>query len=864
MFIDVCEAVQHAHQKGIIHRDIKPNNILVEYLDGISNCKVIDFGIAKATEQRLTEQTFFTQQGQLIGTPAYMSPEQAESTGRDIDTRSDIYSLGVVLYQLLTGVTPLDTKTLRQAGWEEIRRVIREQEPQKPSTKLSSIATGNEVDSTAIARNRKMVPGTLSKHLRGDLDWITIKALEKDRTRRYASATEFADDIRRHLRDEPVLAGPPGSSYRIKKFIRRNKGPVATFGAVMITLAAGLALAVHLYVKAEHARAETVVERDHAKRETETAKQVQAFLIDLFKVSHPSEARGNSITAREIMDRGAERIEQELAGQPLIQAALLQTIGRVYESLGLYDKALPLTAQSLSLRRQAHGEAHADVASSLNTLGLVLYSQGKIAEAEELYRKALTLRRKLFGDEHLDVAESLNNFGSLLHDQGKFAEAIKLHSEALATYRTLLGAENRFVAHSLRCIAYAKQSGQQYAEAKKIDQEALAMRRRLFGDKAHPEVAASKNSVAIGLARERKYHESEKLFKEVLVMLGELFGDEHPDVAECLCNISLVMYYQGKHAEAEKLLREGMAMQRKLLGDDHPNVARSLGNLCEMLLKQGKYAEAEGGCHEALTSVRRVFGDDHPWAVRNLGDLRKSLTAQGKFEEAKPLGIELLAVYRKLAEKPDANARELNEYAYHLLTFDPADLRDPDAALSAARRAVKLSDFKHPDHLDTLALAQKMTGDVDGAVETVKTAMALLPSGRSAKRAVFETCLVNYLMEQDSYSEAEPLVVALHDQLDNDGESTIEQKVESIDRIIKLYEAWHAAEPGLGYDVKGAELRAKLAEVEAVSNAADGYPHARVAFSFTWVDKVPVTTCAVLSKCMFYSVHVKNANILGR
>ncbi|MGB2984258.1 MAG: protein kinase [Phycisphaerae bacterium] len=276
LFAQVCEAVQHAHQKGIIHRDLKPSNVMVTVQDDQSTVKVIDFGVAKATERHLTERTLFTEQGQLIGTPAYMSPEQAEMTGLDIDTRTDIYSLGVLLYELLAGALPFDSEKLREAGLVEIHRIIREEEPPRPSTCLSSLGEA----STTVAHQRRADIKQLASQLRGDLDWITMKAMDKDRIRRYATATEFAADLARHVNHEPVGACPPSTAYRFRKFLRRNKGPVAAVSDIIVALAIGLSAAVGMYLKAEKERnkaeqreVEASAARDAESRQRALAEQ---------------------------------------------------------------------------------------------------------------------------------------------------------------------------------------------------------------------------------------------------------------------------------------------------------------------------------------------------------------------------------------------------------------------------------------------------------------------------------------------------------------------------------------------------------------------------------------------------------------
>src|SRR5262245_21668783 len=375
LFVEVCDGIQHAHQKGIIHRDLKPSNILVTVRDDRPVPKIIDFGVAKATTRSLTDHTLHTELGALIGTPEYMSPEQAEMSVLDIDTRTDVYALGVILYELLTGVLPFDAKTLRAKPLDEMRRTIREIDPPKPSAIVGSHGQARD--------KQQSVPLSASvRELRGDLDWISMRALEKDRTRRYGSASDLAADLRRHLDNLPVHAVPPTSSYRIRKFVRRHRMGVAaaaTLTALLIAFAAVMGVQARRISR----------ERDRANREAATAQQVSDFLIGLFRVSDPSEARGNSVTARELLERGSVQIRERLRDQPLVQARIEETIGTVYASLGLYQPAETLLREAVEINRRLGKDDDPQTLSATGSLASVYFYLAKYDESEKLYQQVV-------------------------------------------------------------------------------------------------------------------------------------------------------------------------------------------------------------------------------------------------------------------------------------------------------------------------------------------------------------------------------------------------------------------------------------------------------------------------------------------
>ncbi len=619
LFIDVCLAVQHAHQKGVVHRDIKPSNILVSEEGGQPVPKVIDFGVAKATDQRLTEMTLHTRHGFLIGTPQYMSPEQAEMSPLDIDTRSDVYSLGAVLYELLTGLQPLefDTATCTHA---EMQFAIRNAEPVRPGTRLRKLHRDQAVP---IAQLRSTNVEPLIKKLRGELGWITGKALEKSPARRYQAAQMLAEDIQRYLQHNPVLAREPSALYRVGKFVRRHAAGVSA--TVLSFTVIVVLVAFYTY--------QLTQERNRASRQAATLEQVDRFLIGLFEVSDPGEARGNTITARELLDRGAQRVAEELRDQPEVQASLMYTIGEIYVKLGLYEEAEPLLNDSLSMRREAFGDEHPDVASSLDALGYLLESAGDYDAAEPLLREALNVRTKVMGEEHASVSISLNNLALLLGRMGKFEESERLHLRALDISRRLYGDEHVSVASDLTNLAFLLTAQGRLPEAESYARDALSMQRRLRGEE-HPEVASALNNLASVMVYQGDYEAAKPLFLETLELQRKLLGDKHPDVATLINNIGVVHLRDGDYRTAETRLREALALRLEVLGDTHPDIAGSLSNLARALDGAGNAEEAVPLFERAIRIYADALGSDH-WRVSNArGDYGITLTTLGRYAQA--------------------------------------------------------------------------------------------------------------------------------------------------------------------------------------------------------------------------------------
>jgi eukaryotic-like serine/threonine-protein kinase len=634
LFRHICEGVQHAHQKAIIHRDLKPSNILVTVQDGIAVPKIIDFGVAKATAQSLTERTMYTELGMLIGTPEYMSPEQAEMSGQNVDTRTDVYSLGAILYELLVGALPFDPKELRRAGFDEIRRKIREEDPPRPSTKLSTMGDA----STTQAQNRRTERPTLIREIRGDLDWITMKALEKDRTRRYGSPSDLAADIDRYLHHQPIVARPPSTVYKTTKFVRRHRFGVGVASAIAVLL---IGFSVTTAIQARR----IARERDRANQEAEASRQVSDFLTGLFKVSNPSEARGNSVTAREILDKGADKIARDLQGQPVVQGKLMSTMGLVYDSLGLFGPAQTLLEKALDTRTKVLGPDHPDVAGALGQLGTVMWHKGDFAKAKDFMEQALAINEKKFGPEAAQVAASLHNLGTLNWSWGKYGEARNLLERALAIREKILGPDHADVAttlNSLGAIAYKEGN---LKKAGEIWERTLAIREKTLGPD-HPYLAQTLNNLAIVYAYSGDPKRSVPLLERVVQIQEKVLGPMHPDLASGLSNLGDAIWKSGDIIKAKPYFDRAVAIMESA-SPNNPELARFLDRQAMALLEEKDLKGAQRIYERSLALRQKALGPENPEVAESLSGLAYCASQADRFKEAEALYERALTLVRK-------------------------------------------------------------------------------------------------------------------------------------------------------------------------------------------------------------------------
>jgi serine/threonine protein kinase/lipopolysaccharide biosynthesis regulator YciM len=634
LFIQVCAAIQHAHQKGIIHRDIKPSNILVSVNDGLVVPKVIDFGIAKVTGgQLLTNKTVFTAFEQFIGTPAYMSPEQALISNVDIDTRSDIYALGVLLYELLTGKTPFDTEQLLAIGLDEMRRTIREQAPQGPSTRVSTLP-GQDLSTTA--QRRGLDAPKLVSELRGDLDWIVMKALEKDRSRRYDTANSLVADIQRHLNNEPVLASPPSNIYRLRKIVRRNKVACAAGLAVAASLVVGATLSTILFFRERSARKQV------SAQEAASQTVIRFLQMDLLGQADSSIQAGAgftptpNLTVREALERAAERIGDRFKDQPLQEAELRYAIGSAFIGVGEPERAVPQLERSVHLARATLGSPHIKTLGFMNQLARAYHRAGKFDQAVPLFEETLKLRTATLGPEHRDTLGSINNLALAYGAIGRGDQEQALYEQTFKLMNRVLSPDDPFRLNVMINLGNHYRASGKFDQAVRLDEETTKLRTEKLGPK-HPDTLMAMNNLALSYKSAGRIEEALSLFEKTEELSNATLGPCHPDRLMFMANLADLYQNAGQTEKALPLLEQMVKLKQATLGSNHPDTLALMNDLAVCYQNAGRMQKALPLFEEMVKLRNATLGPSHPdtlMSMESLGDLYRDA---GRLDEAAAL-----------------------------------------------------------------------------------------------------------------------------------------------------------------------------------------------------------------------------------
>jgi non-specific serine/threonine protein kinase/serine/threonine-protein kinase len=859
LFIPVCEAVQHAHMKGMIHRDIKPSNILVAHggQGGAHVVKVIDFGVAKAIGSALTDKTIFTERGQIIGTPEYMSPEQADMRDADIDTRTDVYSLGAVLYELLSGTLPFDAKTLRAGGYAEIQRIIRDVDAPKPSAKLhtADVHTG-----AAIARSRQTDRGRIAVELRRELEWIPMKALRKDRTRRYASADAMAADIRRYLEGRPLEAAPESRLYLMQKFVRRNRVQVSAAGAVALALVAGVVafgwqaqVATAQRDRAIAAEAETRRRADDLRRVAEFQSKMLAgvdaagaglrltsdvrarFEDALRRAGVPDDTRAAQAeafanhwskvnatdTAVELINAtilrpALEAIDTQFKAQPTLGAGVRLAIAERSLELGLYEDAAAATEQALAQLRAVAGDNQRELAEAELLRCRLLIRRGKSNDAEPALRALADRLGTTFGAEDRLKLSAIGLLGESLAARGKSAEAEPILRDLLAVSRRARGDDDAATIETISNLAFTLQEQGKLAEAEKFGVEALERRRRTLGD-LHPWTLLSINNYGALLLAQGKFAEAEARFREAIDGRRRALGATHPETLSSISNLSVVLSRAGRAEEAIALQRDLLTDCRRVLGPDHPTTLRAMGSLATILTQSGRLEEAEPLCREALDRTVRVMGPESADALTAYNIMSFLLRRLDRPAEAEPyLRRALEASTKSLgADHPDRIVLLIN---LGTLSRDLGKSEQSEPHLrEALERSERTLGVDHPftraaliSLADTLALLNRHADTISALSRFEAPIRAAATAGQPAPIGPLLWRLGRARLAAGELAQAQGPLLEAHELTLKAAGATHPQTLEIARALADLFSARDKAEPGQGFDAKAAEWEARL------------------------------------------------------
>jgi non-specific serine/threonine protein kinase/serine/threonine-protein kinase len=684
LFLDVCDAVHHAHQKGVIHRDIKPSNVLVSRQDGKPVPKIIDFGVAKAIGPSLIEYTLHTEVCQLLGTPEYMSPEQADMVGADIDIRSDVYSLGVLLYVLLAGSLPFDTQNLRGHGIEHIRKIIREKDPEKPASRLLSLDGAGL--GQKIALDRQTDVKLLYKRLRNELEWIPLMAMRKDSSRRYQSIAELAQDIRNYLNGNLLSAGPLSSTYRFSKFIRRNKTWIITSVLLMVVLISGTLISTLFAIQ--------------AKKQAKNAQTLYTFFNEsLLDSLNPLTSNADEVTAAWILNRASNNLQDQFEGEPLIEASIHQTLANAYRELGVLESAQVHQDFALSRRRKFLGDRHPDTLDSMYASAVLCREQSRYAEAVQLSKQTLATQKRVLGSGDTRTLLTMKILAQSYQDQGNLNEAVALLLEAERIAERVLGQEHKYTLFIKVSLAGVFRSQGEFTKAETILEGTLPTYKRLWGE-WHPYTLDLMRVLGMLYSRHKNPKDAEPIFRKELEIRRRVLGEEHLQTLSSMSLLAELYTQQDRYPEANDLAAKALDIGLRKYGEDHPTTLWSGIHLAVLRMAQKEFDEAETLLIRVIEGWTRISDDGHQNTLWAKLILSRVYMAQNRYNEATPLLLEAFeGLLDKLGpEHPDTleSANDLGVLYKQLERFDEA-LNLLTRAWEG--RTVRLGN----DHPDTLA-----------------------------------------------------------------------------------------------------------------------------------------------------------------